>query len=99
MIHFRSDNSLRQQERIIKMNDQKLRTNRIVASEQTAHQTIEVNYDVANIADIRAAWDEERSTTGIIQHQAYTMVQTNAPCDVKTITKESRKACVEALLR
>jgi len=61
-------------------------------------QTVQGNYDDANISAIRAAWARNRNTIGAIPHQAYTMVQANAPCEV-VITKESRKACVEALLR
>jgi len=56
------------------------------------------NYDEANIVDVRNAWDEERKNPSIVSRQVYTMVQANAACEVE-ITQESRKACVEALLR
>jgi predicted transcriptional regulator len=55
------------------------------------------NFDEANIADIRKKWDEEKKN-GTIKRQVYTMVQSNAPCEVE-ITEESRRLCAEALLK
>jgi hypothetical protein len=55
------------------------------------------NFDEANIADVRKRWDEEEKN-GPIKRQVYTMVQSNAPCEVK-ITEESRRLCAEALLK
>jgi hypothetical protein len=55
------------------------------------------NFDEANIADIRKKWGEKKKN-GTIRRQVYTMVQSNAPCEVE-ITEESRRLCTEALLR
>ena len=68
-----------------------------VVTYQTGQQSGTDNYDDANIADIKNAWEEERIAKNC-PHQAYTMVQSNASQDV-TVTKESRQACVKALLR
>jgi hypothetical protein len=56
------------------------------------------DYDDANITAIRNAWDAEKKNPSASPRQAYTMVQANAACKVE-VTRESRKACVEALLR
>jgi len=68
----------------------------MTASTNTVEQPVR-NYNEANIADVRKIWAEEDAGNDIFG-EVYTLVQTNAPCEV-TITKESRKACVKALLR
>ena len=55
------------------------------------------NFDEANIANIRKKWAEEKKN-GTIKRQVYTLIQSNAPCDVE-ITEESRRLCAEALLK
>lgn len=79
------------------MNDRNLKAHPTATAGQTGEQLEPANYDAANISDIRKAWETERSN-GTISHQAYTMVQANAPYNVE-ITEESRKACVDALMR
>ena len=55
------------------------------------------NYDDVNIAGLKKAWADEKASDKN-ERKVYTMIQRNALCEVK-ITKESRKSCVEALLR
>ena len=78
------------------MNDESLVVNSVAVAGQTGQRPEEANYDAANIAGIRNAW-KARKASGAMPSQAYTLVQTNAPCEVE-ITEESRKACAEALL-
>ena len=53
------------------------------------------NYDDACIANIRAAWDEERASG--TSKPVYVMCESCTPCEVE-ITKESMQTCAEALL-
>jgi len=54
----------------------------------------ENSYNEGNICAVKDAWEKEKEKPAA---KVFTMVQSNAPCDV-TITKASRKACVKALL-
>jgi hypothetical protein len=80
------------------MSNENLKACPMASTSRTERSAGENDYDDANIADVRNAWEMERKTPGAISHQAYTMVQANAACEVE-VTQESRRACVEALLR
>lgn len=59
-------------------------------------ETLMDNFDERNIAEIRSIIERERSEGPRIK-QAYTMVQKNAPCEIK-VTERSRKISAAALL-
>ena len=57
------------------------------------------SYDEENIREIREEWAKEESSGTIrIKQKMYTMVQSNAGCEVN-VTDESMRLCVEALLK
>lgn len=55
------------------------------------------NFNEANIENIKKAWAEERAKADK-NHSTYGMIPRNSKSEV-TITKESRRSCVESLLR
>ena len=54
------------------------------------------NFDERNIREIRSIIERERSEGPVIK-KAYTMIQKNAPCDIR-ITERSRKISAATLL-
>lgn len=55
------------------------------------------NFDERNIEQIRAVIEQEK-VNGPRVEKAYTMVQMNSPCEIE-VTEQSRKICVNALLK
>jgi hypothetical protein len=64
---------------------------------QTEQNGSKYSFDEANIANIRKLRAEKRAN-GPVSRKVFTMVQKNTSCEIE-ITKESRRACAEALLR
>lgn len=60
-------------------------------------ETLEKNYNLSNIANIKKFIEEERNDQNF-KKQVYTMVQVNSPCNV-IISSSSRKKCARALVK